>query len=39
MVQMLSVNCNSCLKKSNLLVINIILETPFISKDIQNLKG
>lgn len=35
---MLSVNCYSCLKRYNLPVISIILETPFIFKAIQKFK-
>lgn len=38
MVQMLSLNCYSCLKRYNLPVINIVLETPFIFKGIQKFK-
>jgi len=35
---MLSVNCYSCLKRYNLTVTIIMLETPFIFKAIQKLK-
>lgn len=38
MVQMLSVNCYSCLKRYNLPLINTTLETPFIFKAIQKFK-
>lgn len=38
MVQMRSVNYYSCLKRYNLPVRNIVLETPFIFKGIEKFK-